>query len=150
LSDERAKMREALAVQCFEEGLRAVNVIDHPSEYAMLQNNLGNALQYASTAHAVENNLRALEAYGEALKVRTRNNAPLEYANTLANRANCLANLPDNPGQPQSGNRANLMTAKADYQMAYEIFSEFGERAKCGFVSEAITEIEREILALAN
>lgn len=36
LADERAKMREALAVQAFEEGLRAVNFIDHPTEYAML------------------------------------------------------------------------------------------------------------------
>ena len=41
-------MREALAVQAFEEGLTVVNLIDHPAEYAMLQNNLGNALQYAS------------------------------------------------------------------------------------------------------
>ena len=65
-TDERAKMREALAVQAFEEGLKVVNLIDHPSEYAMLQNNLGNALQYASSSHVVENNLRALEAYDEA------------------------------------------------------------------------------------
>ena len=50
-TDERGKMREALAVQAFEEGLKVVNLIDHPSEYAMLQNNLGNALQYASSSH---------------------------------------------------------------------------------------------------
>ena len=71
-TDERAKMREALAVQAFEEGLKVVNLIDHPTEYAMLQNNLGNALQYASSSHTLENNLRALDAYDEALKVRTR------------------------------------------------------------------------------
>jgi tetratricopeptide (TPR) repeat protein len=150
ISDERGKMREALAVQCFEDGLKAVNLIDHPSEYAMLQNNLGNALQYASTAHAVENNLRALEAYGEALKVRTRDTAPLEYANTLANRANCLWNLPDDPARPEQGNRVNLAAAKHGYQQAYEIYSEHGERAKCAMVSDAVVQIEREILALAN
>ena len=31
------------------------------AEYAMLQNNLGNALQYASSSHTAENNLRALD-----------------------------------------------------------------------------------------
>ena len=62
-------MREALAVQAFEEGLKVVSLVDHPSEYAMLQNNLGNALQYASSSHVVENNLRALDAYDEARAV---------------------------------------------------------------------------------
>ena len=31
-TDERGKMREALAVQAFEEGLKVVNMIDHPAE----------------------------------------------------------------------------------------------------------------------
>ena len=30
-TDERGKMREALAVQAFEEGLKVVTLIDHPS-----------------------------------------------------------------------------------------------------------------------
>ncbi len=34
--DERAKMREALAVQSFEEVLNVINLVDHPSEYAMI------------------------------------------------------------------------------------------------------------------
>ena len=93
-TDERSKMREALAVQAFEEGLKVVTIVDHPNEYAMLQNNLGNALQYASSSHRVENGFRALEAYDEALRVRTQTDAPGEYANTLSNKANCLANLP--------------------------------------------------------
>jgi hypothetical protein len=97
-----------------------VNLIDHPSEYAMLQNNLGNALQYASSSHAPENILRALEAYDEALKVRRRDSTPLEYANTIANKANCLWNLPDDPEHPERGNRANLVGAKACYVEARE------------------------------
>ena len=56
-TDEAGKYAEALAVQAFEEGLKVVTLIDHPSEYAMLQNNLGNALQYAASGHPVENNL---------------------------------------------------------------------------------------------
>jgi tetratricopeptide (TPR) repeat protein len=100
LSDERGKMREALAVQSFEEVLKVINLVDHPSEYAMVQNNLGNALQYASSGHSMENTLRALDAYDEALKVRNPRDTPLEYANTIANKANALRNLPDDPDRP--------------------------------------------------
>jgi len=147
-TDERGKMREALAVQAFEEGLKHVNLIDHPSEYAMLQNNLGNALQYASSSHVAENNLRALEAYEEALKVRTRESAPLEYANTIANRANCLWNLADEPDRPECGNRLNLARARADYAEARALFMAHGELERARVVAEAVDQIEREILSL--
>lgn len=149
-TDERGKMREALAVQAFEEGLKVVNFIDHPSEYAMLQNNLGNALQYASSSHVIENNLRALDAYDEALRVRTRETTPLEYANTIANKANCLWNLPDDPAHPDRGNRSNLTQARANYAEAREIFVTHGDMEKARIVSEAATQIEREILALPS
>ena len=77
----------------------------------MLQNNLGNALQYSSSSHRIENIVRALDAYDEALKVRTRSAAPLEYANTIANRANAMANLPDDLERPEAGNPGNLERA---------------------------------------
>ncbi len=144
-SDERSKMREALAVQSFEEGLRVVNLIDHPAEYAMLQNNLGNALQYTNSSHPVANSLRALDAYEEALKVRTRETTPLEYANTVANKANCLSNLPDDPERPEQGNRANLAAALALYREARTIFANFGEGEKALLVTEAIDGIETEL-----
>lgn len=146
-TDERAKMREALAVQAFEEGLRVVNLIDHPAEYAMLQNNLGNALQYASSSHVIENNLRALEAYDEALKVRTRDVRPLEYANTIANKANCLWNLPDNVTDGQSWAGRNCTEARRLYAEAREIFNAHGELDKARIVAEAIDSIEREQLS---
>jgi tetratricopeptide (TPR) repeat protein len=149
VGDARAKMREAMAVQAFEEGLRIVNLVDHPAEYAMLQNNLGNALQYASSGHGAENNLRALDAYDEALKVRTRETTPIEYANTIANRANCLLNLPDDPDRPEAGNRDNLALARAAYAEAREIFVARGELDKARIVAEAIDQIEREILSLS-
>ena len=148
-TDERGKIREALAVQAFEEGLKLVSLVDHPVEYAMLQNNLGNALQYASSSHVAENNLRALDAYDEALKVRTRAAAPLEYANTIANKANCLWNMPDDPGHPERGNRANLISARAAYGEAREIFVAHGEPDRARVVAEAVDQIEREILSLS-
>ena len=149
-TDERSKMREALAVQAFEEGLRVVSLIDHPSEYAMLQNNLGNALQYASSSHVLENNLRAIEAYDEALKVRDRKSTPLEYANTISNKANCLWNLPDDAGDPTSGNRQNVSAARNLYLEAREIFVAAGEHGKARIVAEALDQIDREMLAYAT
>lgn len=145
ITDERAKLREALAVQCFEEGLKIVTLIDHPSEYAMLQNNLGNALQYASSSHRLENNLRALQAYDEALRVRTRASTPVEYANTIANKANCLWNLPDDPEHPDGGNRGNLIRAKALYEEAHEIFLGHGAGDKAQAVAGALEQLTSEI-----
>lgn len=148
-TDEKARMREALAVQAFEQGLAAVTLIDHPREYAMLQNNLGNALQYASSSHRVENGLRALQAYDEALKVRERRTAPGEYANTVANKANCLANLPDDPAAPQQGNPRHLASAIALYAESLDIFRDNGDFCKARSVEEAIQELEQDLASMA-
>ena len=119
-----------------------MTLIDHPSEYAMLQNNLGNALQYVSSSHRVENGFRACEAYDEALKVRTRRDTPGEYANTISNKANCLANLPDHPNNPDAGNPENLKSALELYREAHSIFEQAGEFEKLRAVSQAIAELE--------
>lgn len=142
LSDERGKMREALAVQSFEEVLRVVNLIDHPSEYAMIQNNLGNALQYAASGHPLENNLRALAAYDEALKVRTARDTPVEYANTLANKANVLRNLPD-PDQAVPG--TYLVQARALYAEAKALFARAGQTGSMEVVEEALAEVTQQL-----
>ena len=145
MSDERAKMREALAVQSFQEALKVVTLIDQPSEYAMLQNNLGNALQYASSSHSVENNLRALEAYDEALKVRTPQDTPYEYANTICNKANCLCNLPDDLDHPEKGNRQRMREARELYRTACDIFQQYGDDAKVSIIHETLAELEADI-----
>jgi tetratricopeptide (TPR) repeat protein len=140
-TDDSGKLREALAVQAFEEGLKVVTLIDHPVEYAMLQNNLGNALQYVSTAHRVENCLRALDAYDEALKVRTLRDMPEAYANTIANKANCLANLPDDLENPEAGNPRHVQEAVALLREAQGIFHQRGEAEKARSVAEAIADL---------
>jgi len=124
MSSERESLRQGLAVQSFEVALKHINLIEHPREYAMLQNNLGNALQYLVSSHPVENNLRAVLAYNEALKVRNSQDTPLEYANTISNKANVLFNLPDNPEKPELGNQQNLLQARDYYQQAWQIFTE--------------------------
>lgn len=149
-ADERGKMREALAVQAFQEGLKVVNLIDHPNEYAMLQNNLGNALQYVSSSHSVENCLRAVDAYEEALKVRTRATTPAEYANTIANYANCLRNIPDALTSSQTDLRGNLSKALDYYREAAEIFAATGEVQKSEIVNAMMVEIETELAASSS
>jgi tetratricopeptide (TPR) repeat protein len=145
LTDERSKMREALAVQSFEEVLKVINLIDHPSEYAMIQNNLGNALQYASSGHALENNLRALDAYDEALKVRNPRDTPFEYANTISNKANVLRNLPDDPDSSERGRGGTLRKARNLYREAQRIFATLDDSPHAAVVAEALLDIEREL-----
>ena len=140
-SDERSRMREALAVQSFEEVLKVINLIDHPSEYAMVNNNLGNALQYASSGHVLENNLRALAAYDEALRVRNPRDTPIEYANTIANKANVLrALIPDDGG-------ANPLTeALVLVNEAQAIFLQHGDGHKAALMQDVAREIRAEAL----
>ena len=143
--DQTDRMREALAVQAFEAALEVVDIREHPTEYAMLQNNLGNALQYATSGHALGNNLRALQAYDEALRVRNERDTPLPFANTQANRALCLSNLPDDPERPELGNRANLEAALQGYALARRLFAAHGELNRLPMVDEAIAAIRSEL-----
>jgi tetratricopeptide (TPR) repeat protein len=141
-SDERARMREAMAVQSFEEVLRVITLVDHPSEYAMTQNNLGNALQYAPSSHPVANLLRAVEAYDEALKVRNPRGTPAEYANTVSNKANALLNLPDDPAHPELGNPGNTAKARALYVEARAVFERLGMADSAYQVAQVLTGID--------
>ncbi|WP_017716712.1 hypothetical protein [Kamptonema formosum] len=145
VSSEGEYLRQALAVQSFEEALQHIALAEHPREYAMLQNNLGNALQYLPSSHPVENNLRALAAYGEALKVRNPRDTPVEYATTICNKANVWRNLPDDPEKPAAGNAQNLSLARACYLEAREIFCRYGLGEQAQVVESALQEIEAEM-----
>ncbi|MCM0591602.1 MAG: hypothetical protein HEQ35_21950 [Gloeotrichia echinulata IR180] len=148
LASEREYLRQGLAVQSFEVALKHITLIDHPREYAMLQNNLGNALQYLVSSHPVENNLRAIAAYDEALKVRNSRDTPLEYANTISNKANALFNLPDDPQKPEAGNLQNLKKARTYYQEAGEIFRQHEQIEQAEVVAQALQEIQFEVSQL--
>ena len=104
-------------------------------------NNLGNALQYLPSHHKIENNQRAIASYDEALKVRNSYDTPLEYANTIANKANVLSNLPDNWEYPESGNSENLVKAINYYQQALEIFIEYEQMEQVEIVTQALAEL---------
>lgn len=150
LSDERGKMREALAVPSFEYVLCVINLVDHPSEYAMIQNNLGNALQYAASGHPLENNLRALAAYDEALKERNENDTLLGYANTLSNIVNLLRNLPEDPLVAGSGRSGSLQRARDIYREAMLTFRRVGQSGNASLVEEALTEVEKELAEFSH
>ncbi|MEL4898463.1 hypothetical protein [Crocosphaera sp. Alani8] len=150
LSPDQEKMRQGMAVQSFEAALKWVTLIDHPSEYAMLQNNLANALQYLNTSHPIDNNLKALAAYDEALKVRTRQDTPIEYANTIANKANVLFNLPDDIEHPEVGNPNNLKQSQAYYQEARQIFRDYEQWERVDIVTEMLKDIDQELAALSQ
>ena len=142
---DQQHLPQALAVQSLEEALKRINLSCHPNEYAMLQNNLANALQYLPSTHPVENNWRAIAAYDESLKVRNPKDTPLEYANTISNKANALCNLPDNPENPEIGNRNNLFRAQSYYQQALQIFSDYSLEEQMQVVTQALQEIDREL-----
>ena len=149
MSSQGESFRQGLAVQSFETALKHINLIEHPREYAMLQNNLGNALQYLVSSHPVDNNLRAVFAYNEALKVRNFQDTPLEYANTISNKANLLFNLPDDPEKPELGNPKNLLQAEEYYQEAWRIFTEHKQLEQAEMVAKALQDLTAEIQAFA-
>jgi tetratricopeptide (TPR) repeat protein len=146
-TDERGKLREALAVRSFEAVLEVVNLVDHPSEYAMIQNNLGNALQSASSSHLLENLMRALAAYDEALKVRNPRDTPLAYANTIANKANVLRSLEADAARDV--NHADLRDPLAEALLllreAGGLFARHGEADKAALMAQAAAEVEAEL-----
>lgn len=148
-TDERGRMCEALAVQSFEEVLKVINLVDHPSEYAMINNNLGNSLQYASSSHVLENNLRALAAYDEALKVRNPRDTPLEYANTIANKANVLRSLVPEPtavtAEGPDPLASPLDEALALAREAQTLFAQQGDSQKASMMAEVVNEIASEL-----
>jgi tetratricopeptide (TPR) repeat protein len=138
--------RIADCIHAYHQALKHIKLTDRPREYAMLQNNLGNALQYLSNIHPLENKLQAIAAYDEALKVRNSRDTPLEYANTISNKANILFNLSDNPEKPEVGNRQNLLQARDYYQEAWEIFNQHGQIEQAQIVVKALQNIELKIV----
>ena len=108
-------MREALAVQAFEEGLRVVNLIDHPVEYAMLQNNLGNALQTLGERGNDQALHDAVSAYRAALEVYSRDSAPTDWAAMQNNLGTVLHKL------GERGDDQSLRDAVSAYRAALEV-----------------------------
>jgi tetratricopeptide (TPR) repeat protein len=94
-----SSLREADSLQdaeLFEEAideyksiLKIVSSKEFPDEYAMTQNNLGNAYGRLAGVKNKEANLeKAINAFQEALKIKTVEGYPIEYATTQNNLGN--------------------------------------------------------------
>ena len=84
------------------EGTLAV-VVPGSTDWAMAQNNLGNAWQNMPTGDRGENLQRAIEAYEAALTVRTKVAHPVAWAMTQNNLAVALAAIAELDGQDRCG-----------------------------------------------
>jgi tetratricopeptide (TPR) repeat protein len=140
-------VREALAVQSFKEALRCVTMEEDPVEFSMLQNNLGNALQATRGRRPFESLLEAVAAYDAALRVRTAHDMPIEFANTIANKANALMNLPDDVDHPEKGNPANLVAAADLLEQAQDLFAANGLVHRAKVVADLAGELRAEVEA---
>ena len=89
--------------------------------------------------------LRALLAYDEALRVRTEYDMPLEYANTLSNKANALMNLPDDIEHPELGNPANLVSAARLLETARDVFEKHGVHDRARVVEDLRASLAAEV-----
>jgi tetratricopeptide (TPR) repeat protein len=140
LASNKEYLCHGLAIQSLEVALKHITLSNHPQEYAMLQNNLGNAFQYLASSHSL---LQAIAAYDEALKVRDPKHTPLEYANTISNKANALLNLSDELANPEFGNPKNKKQALVYYQIAWQIFTDNKQLEQAEIVATAMQEIEK-------
>lgn len=134
-------VHESLALQALESALGALDRNRHPSEFAMVQNNLGNALQSVSVGNRADNLDKAIKAYDEALRIRTREADPMAYATTLANKASCLCQLPDQGLQSETVNTESLGQSLALYREAVEVLELAGDLDRSRIVRQSAQEI---------
>ena len=74
------------AIDCYSQGLSLVDRDTRPLDWALAQNNLGNALRRrARKTGSVKDAEQAIRAYDEACEVLTRERAPIEHARIKKN-----------------------------------------------------------------
>jgi tetratricopeptide (TPR) repeat protein len=83
------------AIACFEAALRVRTERDFPHEWAMTQNNLGNAYANLPTGDRGENLRRAIACFEDALRIYTERDSPQEYATTRKNLDTAMKELAD-------------------------------------------------------
>ncbi len=75
-----------IAIKAFEESLRVRTLEHFPMDYAMTQNNMGNAYGTLSEVEGkAENCRKGIQAYQEALKIFIENEFPEVYPRVLNN-----------------------------------------------------------------
>jgi tetratricopeptide (TPR) repeat protein len=86
ITDINKKYYMKVSIAAYEEALKVTTLDRFPMDYAMTQNNLGNAYErLAEVENKADNCKKSIAAYEEALKVRTLDRFPMQYATTQNN-----------------------------------------------------------------
>ncbi|WP_052149912.1 CHAT domain-containing protein [Aphanizomenon flos-aquae] len=81
-----------IAIAAYTQALEVYTRTDFPEQWAMTQNNLGNAYRNRIRGDKAENLEYAIAAYTQALEVYTRTDFPVEWATTQNNLAAAYSN----------------------------------------------------------
>ena len=98
---EEGKENLGKAMECYREALKVYRKEEYPVDYAMTQNNLGNAYRHLPSATPKERreNLRkSMECYGEALEVWRKDEYPENFCLTAGNLGMSLLDMDDREG----------------------------------------------------
>ncbi|MEM9474779.1 MAG: hypothetical protein AAGA71_05770 [Pseudomonadota bacterium] len=114
----------AQSVDAYRAALRVRTEDAHPVQWAMTQNNLGNALSNQGTRTAGEDGAallaKAVDAYRAALRVRTEDAHPVQWARTQENLALAHEAIADHPTTTDP--RPALETALSHVEAALTVF----------------------------
>ena len=115
LGDIAAHQRRAIGL--LTQAQRVWTPETHPVDWAMTQNNLGNAWLLMPTSDRGENLGKAIACYTAALEIRIREAHPVDWAATQNNLGNAWLFM------PTGDRRENLGKAIACYTAALEVLS---------------------------
>jgi len=114
---ETARLSRA-ALTAYEEALKIYTKDAFPTDYAMTQNNLGNAYWTLAEVEDKANNCRAaISAYEEALTIYTKDAFPMQYAATQNNVGNAYWTLAEVEDKAN-----NCRAAISSYEEALTIY----------------------------
>ncbi|MCJ7459122.1 MAG: tetratricopeptide repeat protein, partial [candidate division Zixibacteria bacterium] len=126
LGDIRLEKAEYLkiAIKAYEEALKVYTLERFPMQYAVTQNNLGNAYGTLSEIDAkADNCTKAIKAFEEALKVYTLERFPMDYAMTQNNLGNAYRILAEVEAKAESCKKAIKACEEALNVYTFERFS---------------------------
>ncbi|MDD4431642.1 MAG: tetratricopeptide repeat protein [Bacteroidales bacterium] len=96
-----------ITIKAYQKTLKIVTMEKFPIQYAMTQNNMGNAHRtLAEVEDKVQNSKRAIEAYQNTLRIRTVEKFPIQYATTQNNIGAAYVTLAEVEDKAQNSKKA--------------------------------------------
>lgn len=136
MSDQGDRLRLGVAVNALRAALTVYTPQEHPSQWAAVQVNLANALQYLPSVHQEANLDEAVQLYEEVLQ-RLDPRDPAARARLLANQGNALGHL------------GVFTDAREKLRQASELFVLAGEDDSAAAVADTLNELDRAERAAA-